>query len=86
MNVARVVNDGFISIPIGIRKKLNIKDGDKIIFMEESGRIVIENSTLSAIKEMQNTMKTEAEKAGIFTEADVDSLIDEIRTERNTIR
>ena len=28
----------------------------------------------------------EAEKAGIFTEADVDSLIDEIRTERNTIR
>lgn len=83
MNVARVVNDGFISIPIGIRKKLNIKDGDKIIFMEESGKIIIENSTLTALKEMQNTMKTEAEKAGIYSEDDVDSLIETIRAERN---
>ena len=39
MELAKVTSKGQITIPIEIRKKLGIKNGDKILFVEESGRI-----------------------------------------------
>ncbi|MDD6406289.1 MAG: AbrB/MazE/SpoVT family DNA-binding domain-containing protein [Clostridiales bacterium] len=33
----------FLTIPIEIRKKLGIKNGDKVLFMEDSGRIYMMN-------------------------------------------
>ena len=37
-------NQGQITIPIEIRKKLNVGAGDKVVFLEENGRIFIENA------------------------------------------
>ena len=39
MELAKVTSKGQITIPIEIRKKLGIKNGDKILFVEESGRV-----------------------------------------------
>ena len=44
MELAKVTSKGQITIPIEIRKKLGIKNGDKILFVEESGRIYMMNS------------------------------------------
>lgn len=46
MELAKVTSKGQITIPIEIRKKLGIKNGDKILFVEESGRVYMMNSSM----------------------------------------
>lgn len=53
MEFAKITAKGQITIPIHIRKKLNLKDGDKVIFIEENGRVIMENSTNVTIREVQ---------------------------------
>ena len=44
MELAKVTSRGQITLPLAIRRKLDVKDGDKVVFYEENGRIVIENA------------------------------------------
>ncbi len=44
MELAKLTTKGQITIPIEIRKKLNVGAGDKVVFLEENGRIFIDNS------------------------------------------
>lgn len=81
MELARLSSKGQITIPIDIRKKLNLKEGDKVLFLEENGKIVIANSSLVALREFQQAMEGEAEKQGLRSEEDVNKLVKEIRTE-----
>lgn len=53
MELAKITLKGQITIPIYIRKKLNLKEGDKVIFLEENGRVVMENSTKVVLREVQ---------------------------------
>ena len=41
MELAKLTTKGQITIPIEIRKKLNVGAGDKVVFLEENGRISI---------------------------------------------
>ena len=81
MELAKITSKGQITIPIGIRKKLGLKDGDKVLFLEEGNKVVMVNSTLSALKEAQKAFEGEAEKAGIKDEQDIMDLIKQIRKE-----
>ena len=54
-----------ITIPIEIRKKLGIKNGDKILFVEESGRVYMMNSSMDALREAQRSFAGEAERLGL---------------------
>lgn len=55
MNLAKVSPNGQITVPIEIRRKLKIKDGDKVIFLEKTnGEIVLQNSSIIAIREAQS--------------------------------
>ena len=54
MNLARVSSNGQVTVPVEIRRKLNIKEGDKILFLENAkGEIVLQNSSRVAIREAQ---------------------------------
>jgi len=64
MEVARITSKGQITIRVQIRKKPNLKESDKIIFLEQDGRIYFENAALLAFKRMQDAMAGEAQKAG----------------------
>ena len=44
MELAKLTTKGQITIPAEIRKKLKVQAGDKVVFLEENGRIFIENS------------------------------------------
>ena len=44
MELAKLTTKGQITIPAEIRKRLNVQAGDKVIFLEENGRIYIENA------------------------------------------
>lgn len=81
MELAKITSKGQVTIPIQIRKRLNLKDGDKIVFIEQDGKVVIENSTRVALTEIQNAFKGEAERLGLKTEDDVVNLCKEVRKE-----
>ena len=79
LDVARLSIKGQVTIPIEIRKKLKLKEGDKVVFMEKSGEIVLLNSNRLAFEEFQREMAGEAEKVGLSSEQDVVDLVKEVR-------
>lgn len=81
MELAKITAKGQITIPIHIRKKLNLKDGDKVVFIEENGRVIMENSTKVALREVQEEFKGEAERLGLKTEDDSINLVKQVRKE-----
>lgn len=44
MELAKVTSRGQITLSLAIRRKLDVKEGDKVVFYEENGRIVVENA------------------------------------------
>jgi antitoxin PrlF len=79
VEIAKLTSKGQITIPIDIRRKLDIKEGDKVLFVEKNGNIIIMNSTMSALKKAQSEFEGEAEKANLKNEEDVANMIKELR-------
>ena len=82
MELAKITPRGQITIPLAIRKKLGVKDGGKVAFFEEGGRVVMENAVEAALQDVQNAFLGEAERLGLGDERDVVSMIKEIRQEK----
>ena len=85
MELAKLTSKGQITIPRDIRKKMNLKTGDKILFFEENGKYFLQNSAsiaLKALEDFQNIMKGEAEKAGFNNPDDVVKYIKSLRKMR----
>ena len=81
MDMARISVKGQVTIPIAIRKMLGIKEGDKIVFTEKDGNIVLLNSNRLAFEEFKRDMAGEAERVGWTNEQDVVDFCKEIRRE-----
>lgn len=81
MELAKVTSKGQVTIPIEIRKKLGIKNGDKVLFMEKSGRVYMMNSSMDALREAQQAFSGEAERVGLKNDDDVMEMIKELRAE-----
>jgi AbrB family looped-hinge helix DNA binding protein len=81
MELAKITTRGQITIPVEIRKKLRVKDGDKVIFVEENGRIIVDNAAMIALRNAQEAFAGEAERLGLKTEQDVVDLVKEVRRE-----
>ena len=81
MELAKVTSKGQVTIPVEIRRKLGIKNGDKVLFMEEGGRIYMMNSSMDAFREAQRAFSGEAQQAGLNSEEDVVRMIKELRQE-----
>ncbi len=81
MELAKVTSKGQVTIPVEIRKKLGIKNGDKILFVEDSGRIYVMNSSMDALREAQAAFAGEAERVGLKNDDDVMDMIKELRQE-----
>ncbi len=81
MELAKVMSKGQVTIPINIRKKLNLKEGDKVVFIEKDGNMIIANSAMVALQKIQDEFEGEAERLGLETEQDVVNLVKEVRRE-----
>jgi len=81
MEIAKITSKGQITIPIDIRKKLNLKDGDKVIFIEDGERIVLANAAKVAFLNAQKAFEGEAIRLGLSNEQEVVNMVDEIRKE-----
>jgi AbrB family looped-hinge helix DNA binding protein len=83
MELAKITTRGQITLPIAIRRKLNVKEGSKVVFIEEKGRIIIENAGMLAIKEAREGMRGVADDLGLKNEQDVVDMIKDVRKERH---
>ena len=81
MELAKITSKGQITLPIAIRRQLNLKDGDKVAFIEKDGNFIIGNPTRLAFKEAQEGFRGEAERLGLKDVDDVVKLVKEVRAE-----
>ena len=81
MEIAKITSRGQITIPVDIRKKLGLKEGDKVIFVEDGDKIIFANATKIAFENIRKAFAGEAERLGIKDEQDVVGLVDEVRKE-----
>jgi len=80
MNLAKISANGQVTVPVEIRRKLNLKEGDKILFFERNdGEVVINNASATAIINAQKAFKGAAKDFGVKSEDDAQRLVDEVR-------
>lgn len=80
MNLAKLSANGQITIPVEIRRLLGLKSGDKILFFQKpNGEVVINNASAQAIYKAQKAFEGVAEEIGVYTDDDVQALVDEVR-------
>lgn len=82
MELAKVTSKGQVTIPVAIRKMLGIREGDKLLFVEDGEKVVLMNASMNALRKAQEAFKGVAEELGVKNEQDVVDLVKEIRTER----
>ena len=86
MELAKITSKGQITIPASIRKLLGVKDGDKVLFVQEGNKVVMMNAPVNALLEAQREFQGMAEALGLKGEQDVVDMVKEIRAERSNGR
>lgn len=79
MNLAKVSANGQVTVPVEIRRKLTLKEGDKLLFVEQDGEIIIRNASATAIVRAQEAFAGAAKDFGVTNLTDVQALVDETR-------
>ena len=80
IEIAKISQQGQVTIPMEIRKKLDLRPGDKLAFLsDENGCYLIANASLLALKVVQDEFQGAAEEGGVKDEGDLLRLIKESR-------
>ncbi|MCD8105179.1 MAG: type II toxin-antitoxin system PrlF family antitoxin [Lachnospiraceae bacterium] len=83
MELAKITSKGQITIPIAIRRMLGVKDGDKVMFVQEGNKVVMMNASVEALLEVQEDFKGVVDDFGVEDEQHVVDMVKEIRAERS---
>ncbi|MCL2082551.1 MAG: AbrB/MazE/SpoVT family DNA-binding domain-containing protein [Oscillospiraceae bacterium] len=81
MELAKITSKGQITLPIELRRKLNLKEGGKVAFIENHNGYTVVNPLLIAIDDAQKAFAGEAQRLGLKTEDDVVAIVKEVRQE-----
>lgn len=79
MELAKVTTKGQVTIPKSIRELLDLKEGSKILFIQKGNDVIIKNSAMIALENIQDEFDGEAKRLGLETEDDVVEMIKEYR-------
>lgn len=79
MNLAKVSANGQVTVPVEIRRKLQLKEGDKLLFIEQDGEIIIRNASATAIVRVQEAFAGAAKDFGVSDSTDIQGLVDQTR-------
>lgn len=72
IELSKVSAKGQVTIPLELRKKLQLTEGSKVAFItDDNGMTYLANSSLLALKDVQNAFDGVAEALGIKSEDDV---------------
>jgi AbrB family looped-hinge helix DNA binding protein len=81
MELATVTSKGQITIPAGIRRKLGLQTGSKVLFFDSGEEVVMKkNSPETALEAIQSVLAPLAHEQGILTDEDVMALVKEYRS------
>lgn len=81
MELAKLTSKGQLTVPVAIRKKLRLKEGDKVVFLSDDDGIRIVNASILALERAQKAFEGTAEQLGLKTEQDVVDMVKEVRGE-----
>ena len=85
MNLAKLTTSGQVTVPVEIRDFLNLKVGDKVLFVRnENGEVVINNASINAIRKAQTAFMGVSESLGNPGETDIQTWVDDIRYGEDT--
>ena len=85
MNLARVSENGQITLPLEIRRLLGVKSGDKVLFLQnQNGEVVLSNVSAQAIRKAQTAFVGAAEAMEVHNEDDVLKLVEQVRYGRES--
>ena len=79
MELAKVTTKGQVTIPKSIRELLELKEGSKILFIQKGNDVIIKNSAMIALENIQKEFDGEAKRLGLETEDDVVEMIKKYR-------
>ena len=79
MELAKITTKGQVTIPKSIRELLEIKEGSKILFIQKGNDVIIKNSAMIALENIQKEFDGEAKRLGLETEEDVVEMIKKYR-------
>lgn len=65
---AKVMSKGQVTIPQEIRDLLGLEVGDRVSFIVNGDKVVIENSSVCALKLLQDEFEKEAHNLGVYEE------------------
>ena len=82
VELAKVTTKGQITIPKSIRELLKLKNGSKVLFVQKNNEVIIQNSSMVALKKIQNSFDGEADRLELANDDDVVNFIKEVRKER----
>jgi len=83
IELGRISSRGQIAIPIEIRRRLGIEDGEKVMFILEGDRIIIRKVNIEKTWEEVTRPLREAAKKSNFNEEDVVDLVHRVRKKRH---
>jgi len=87
MNLAKLTAAGQITVPVEIRRLLKLREGDKILFVQnEKGEVVIDNASTDAVRKAQKAFEGVAERLGNPSEDEIQSWVDEVRYGKGELR
>jgi len=78
---AKVMAKGQITLPKDIREALGVKTGDRVTLISQDNQVIMMNSAVYAMRMLQTSMQSEAEKAGLRSDEDVVDLLRKMRSE-----
>ena len=81
VEIGTVSARGQIAIPSDIRNKMNLKEGEKVLFFLEGDSLLIKKVQSMSWEEITNPLREAAKKAGL-KEKDVPDLIHKMRKEK----
>jgi bifunctional DNA-binding transcriptional regulator/antitoxin component of YhaV-PrlF toxin-antitoxin module len=81
MTQARLADGGKLTLPLEIRKKLGVKDGDRVAFIIDEQGVRMVNPSILALEKAQEALAGVAERSGLDTEEKVNAYCKEIRRE-----
>jgi AbrB family looped-hinge helix DNA binding protein len=80
IEVSKISAKGQVTIPIELRKLLQLNEGSKVAFITDAnGRVYLANSSMIALKEVQAEFNDVAKDLGIEDESQVATFLKEQR-------
>lgn len=81
LELAKMSSKGQITVPVGIRKMLGVKTGDKVVFISSDSGVTLANAASVALDRVQKAFDGVAKHWGVQNEDDVVIMIKELRSE-----